>query len=151
VTKEDLYRQEGMFLVLPVPFRVLDDRMLVEAQTANGLNRWAENCSGIILAALVVLENLIPKLSEFVWREFKSLEHRDRIVCRPLPSIHEPIAFLRSRPRLRRILATSINQSKHLQFAPLRLLGDWVTSILAYCGCLTNQCLQRCGNMRPDT
>jgi glycosyltransferase involved in cell wall biosynthesis len=125
VTEEDLSKQEGMLLVLPVPFRVLDGRVFVEAQAANGLDRWAENFSRIIVAAPTVPENLIPKLSGFVWREFDSLEHCDRIVCRPLPSIYKPIAFLRSVPRIRRILAASINQSKHLQFAPSGLFGDW--------------------------
>jgi hypothetical protein len=43
VKEEELTTQEGMFLVLPVPFRVLDGRVLVEAQAANGLGRWAEN------------------------------------------------------------------------------------------------------------
>jgi hypothetical protein len=151
VKEEELTTQEGMFLVLPVPFRVLDGRVLVEAQAANGLGRWAENFSRIIAAAPIISENLIPKLSGFVWREFNSLEHSDRIVCRPLPSIYEPIAFLRSVPRIRRILGASINQSKYLQFALSGLFSGWGGSILTYCGCLTNQCFPRCGNMRPDT
>lgn len=98
--EEELTTQESMFLVLPVPFRVLDGRVLIEAQAVNGFGRWAEIFFRIIAAAPIISENLIPPLLGFVWHEFDSLDHCDEIVCRPLPSIYEPIAFLKGAPRI---------------------------------------------------
>jgi hypothetical protein len=51
---------DSMLLVLPVPFGMRDGRLLVEAQAANGLDRWAENFSRVVVAAPVLPETLTP-------------------------------------------------------------------------------------------
>jgi hypothetical protein len=46
--------EDRMYLVLPVPFRVTDGQVLVEAQAGNGLDQWAENFSKVLVAAPVI-------------------------------------------------------------------------------------------------
>jgi glycosyltransferase involved in cell wall biosynthesis len=114
-----------MYLVLPVPFRSVGGKILVEAQAANGLDRWAENFSRVIVAAPLIPEAMVPRLVGFVWRGIDTLEHGDRVVCQPLPWAYTPGAFFKQLGATRRLMGASIEQSKHLQFAIGGLLGDW--------------------------
>lgn len=118
---------ESMYLVLPVPFREENGKVFVEAQAANGLDRWADNFSQVTVAAPV----LTPKVSfnppGFVWREFDSLEHRDRISFQDLPWAFSPHTFLKQVGPTRQRMAESIRRSKHLQFAIGGLWGDWAS------------------------
>jgi glycosyltransferase involved in cell wall biosynthesis len=117
--------REGMYLVLPVPFRVLNDEIFVEAQAANGLDRWAENFSRVTVAAPIIPETLAPTLPGVVWRSISTLDHRRRIVCQPLPWAYTPAAFFKQVTGVRRLMAASIRQAEHLQFAIGGLVGDW--------------------------
>ena len=117
--------QDSMHLLLPVPFRIVDGKIFVEAQAANGLDRWADNFSHITVAAPVIPEAMVPDLSGFVWRDVSTLEHRDRIFCQPLPWAYTPATFFKNLSATRRLLAGSIAQSQHLQFAIGGLVGDW--------------------------
>ena len=114
-----------MYLVLPVPFRIFEGKLFVEAQAANGLNRWADNFARVVVAAPVIPESQLPNLAGFVWRAVESLEHRSRIVCQPLPWAYTPDTFFRLLPSTRRLIGESIAQCQHLQFAIGGLIGDW--------------------------
>jgi len=115
----------SMYLVLPVPFRSVDGRLYVEAQAANGLDRWADNFSTLTVAAPVIPEPLLSTIAGFVWREVDSLEHRSRIVCQPLPWAYSPKAFFKRYKPTRNLIASTIAASQHLQFAIGGLVGDW--------------------------
>jgi glycosyltransferase involved in cell wall biosynthesis len=117
--------REGMYLVLPVPFRVVDGRMFVEAQAANGLDRWAEHFSRVTVAAPIIPEQLVATLAGVVWRGIDTLTHRERIVCQPLPWAYTPAAFFKQVTGVRRKMAATIREAEHLQFAIGGLVGDW--------------------------
>lgn len=115
----------SMYLVLPVPFRIVDGRTYVESQAANGLDRWADNFDRLLVAAPVIPDQQLDNLAGFTWCDIDALQHRDRIVCQPLPWAYTPAPFLRQLPATRRLIAESIGQSQHLQFAIGGLVGDW--------------------------
>ncbi len=114
-----------MYLVLPVPFRLADGKIFVEAQAANGLDRWADHFARVTVAAPAIPEFAARDLAGFVWRDVASLEHRDRIVCQPLPWAYTPGPFFKQLGATRRLLANSIAEAQHLQFAIGGLVGDW--------------------------
>ena len=117
--------EDSMYLVLPVPFRVHDGRMFVEAQAANGLDRWADRFTRVLVAAPVIPEAEAQNLAGFVWRDVDTLEHRGRIVCQPLPWAYTPGPFFKQLSATRKSIAASIAQCRHLQFAIGGLVGDW--------------------------
>ncbi len=51
----------GMFLVLPVPFRIQGTELFFESQACNGLERWADNFELVIVAAPTIPESLAAK------------------------------------------------------------------------------------------
>ena len=115
----------SIYLVLPVPFRIAEGRIFVECQAGNGLDRWADNFDSIIVAAPVIPESQVRNLTGFCWRDVETLQHRARIVCQPLPWAYTPGPFFKRLSATRRLIAGSIAQSQHLQFAIGGLLGDW--------------------------
>ena len=64
--QQDGPHDDSMYLVLPVPFRVADGKMFVEAQAANGLDRWADNFSRVLVAAPAIPEADAQNLAGFV-------------------------------------------------------------------------------------
>ena len=114
-----------MLLVLPVPFRVSNGELYVEAQAANGLERWADHFARVVVAAPVIPEQMVPGLSGVVWRRFESLAHKDRIVAKPLPWAYTPGSFLRAQNSVRMQLRKWIAGADYLQFAIGGLWGDW--------------------------
>lgn len=116
---------EGMYLVLPVPFRLIDGRLHAETQAANGLDRWAEGFEHLTVAAPVVPEEQVASLSGFVWRDLATIEHRARITVQPLPWAYSPLTFARAWKPVRSEMAANIARAKHLQFAIGGLVGDW--------------------------
>ena len=117
----------SMYLVLPVPFRVAEGKTFVECQAANGLDRWADHFSRVVVAAPVIPEAKVRNLKGFCWRDVETLEHRDRIVCQPLPWAHTPGAFAHSYAATRKKVGETIFQCQYLQFAIGGLVGDWAT------------------------
>ena len=117
--------RDSMYLVLPVPFRISQGRTFVEAQAANGLDRWADNFARVSVAAPVIPESEIPNLSGFVWRDIAMLQHRDRIQTQSLPWAYTPKPFLSQLRQTRELIAQTIPQYQHLQFAIGGLVGDW--------------------------
>ncbi|ADW67437.1 glycosyltransferase [Granulicella tundricola] len=118
-------QREGMYLVLPVPFRVVNGEYFVEAQAANGLDRWADHFERLVVAAPVIPEEMVARLSGFVWRSLSTLEHRTRVMVQALPWAYSPGTFLREMRRVRQMMAASIAGAEHLQFAIGGLVGDW--------------------------
>lgn len=114
-----------MLLVLPVPFRSINGRLMVEAQAANGLDRWADSFDEVVVAAPLIPEEQAERLPGFVWRDVEELEHRARIVCKTLPWAYKPAAFVAAMGDTRRRLGKWISEATHLQFAIGGLLGDW--------------------------
>ena len=115
----------SLYLVLPVPFRQHEGKLWVEAQAANGLDRWADNFARLTVAAPVIPEALVPGLAGFVWRAVETLEHRDRIVCQTLPWAYTPGPFVKQLGSTRARIGAAIEQSQHLQFAIGGVIGDW--------------------------
>jgi len=115
----------SMYLVLPVPFRLAEGRIFVECQAANGLDRWADHFTRVLVAAPVIPEAEVRNLKGFCWRDVETLEHRDRIVCQPLPWAYTPGALAKTYTGTRKKIGESIAQSQYLQFAIGGLVGDW--------------------------
>ena len=115
----------SMYLVLPVPFRVAEGKFFVECQAANGLDRWADHFSRVLVAAPVIPESQARNLTGFCWRDVDTLEHRDRIDCQPLPWAYTPGPFVRQFSSTRKRIGESIAKCQHLQFAIGGLVGDW--------------------------
>ncbi len=115
---------DSMLLVLPVPFRVSGDRLLFESQACNGLNRWADNFSRVVVAAPVMPEALAQADKTIVWEDTASVLN-ERITCVQLPWAYSPPVFIRNYARCRKLLAKEIRGCHYLQFAIGGLVGDW--------------------------
>ena len=147
----------SMFLVLPVPFRLAEGKIFVECQAANGLDRWADHFSRVTVAAPVIPEAEVRNLKGFCWRDVDTLEHRDRIVCQPLPWAYTPGPFARSYVATRRNLETpSPNRNiSNLQSVDLSVTGPqsqrWRRSSKAAATrfILTASSLKSSGRQRP--
>jgi glycosyltransferase involved in cell wall biosynthesis len=114
-----------MYIVYPAPFLVADGQIFVETQAGNGLDRWTEHFSPLIIAAPAISEAQAKDLPGFVWRPVDSLEHRERLICQLLPYAFTPGKFFGQLPATRRLMRASIAQSRYLQFGIGGLLGDW--------------------------
>lgn len=124
-TGQNIQPTGSMYLVLPVPFRIHENKLQVEAQAANGLDRWADNFESVTVAAPVLTDPARTDIPGFLWQDFDSLQHRERVVPQPLPAAYGPASFLKALTPVRSQIAASIRASDHLQFAIGGLLGDW--------------------------
>jgi colanic acid/amylovoran biosynthesis glycosyltransferase len=118
--------EDGILLVLPVPFKKLaDGRLLCEEQATNGIDQWAENFSHVTVAAPVLSEDLPHGASTVLWRDPETLRHRDKVTLVPLPTAYTPLAFATSFARTRSILLEHITRNRYLSFGIGGLIGDW--------------------------
>ena len=125
VTKPPL-SEDGILIVLPVPFKKLaDGRLLCEEQAANGIDQWAENFSHVTVAAPVLEEDLQHGAGTVLWRDPEMLRHRDTITLVPLPMAYTPLAFATSFALTRRTLLEHITRNRYLSFGIGGLIGDW--------------------------
>lgn len=113
-----------MLLVLPVPFRLAENRLLIEAQACNGLNRWADNFEHVVAAAPVMPEAVAQTEKTISW-ETADTGLGQRITCIPLPWAYGLKDFIRAYPSCRRLLAGEVRRCEYLQFAIGGLVGDW--------------------------
>jgi glycosyltransferase involved in cell wall biosynthesis len=113
-----------MLLVLPVPFRLKGNALLFEAQACNGLNRWADNFSKVVVAAPVMPEEMAQANKTIVWEDTASVLN-ERITCIQLPWAYGIKDFLLTYRRYRKLLAEQIKACEYLQFAIGGLFGDW--------------------------
>lgn len=121
----DSPRVGSMYLVLPVPFRLQLGALYVEAQAANGLDRWADHFSHVTVAAPVVPEELVGSLAGLRWLPVAGLEHVERITCQPLPWAYSPATFFKVRAATVLAMRAEVERAQHLQFAIGGLVGDW--------------------------
>jgi glycosyltransferase involved in cell wall biosynthesis len=117
--------QKGLLLVLPVPFRVKDNRILFESQACNGLERWADNFGKVIVAAPVLPEDLAERNKMMTWCDTATLIERDRFELVPLPWAYSLSQFIKTYRSTRTSLAALISRCRYLQFALGGLWGDW--------------------------
>jgi glycosyltransferase involved in cell wall biosynthesis len=116
--------EDGILLVLPVPFKKLaDGRLLCEAQATNGIDQWADHFSHVTVAAPVLNEDL--QQGTVVWRDPATLRHRDKVTLVPLPMAYTPLAFAASFTQGRRTLLEHITRNRYLSFGIGGLIGDW--------------------------
>ena len=116
---------QGMFLAVPVPFRLFEGRLQMEAQAGNGLDRWTEGFERVVLAAPLAPEWEWKNLTGFTWRDVASLENITRIETQPLPWAFSPRTFAKNWRSTRASLGRSIARSQYLQFAIGGHVGDW--------------------------
>jgi glycosyltransferase involved in cell wall biosynthesis len=118
--------EDGILLVLPVPFKKLaDGQLLCEEQATNGIDQWAENFSHVTVAAPVLSEDLPHGASTVLWRDPETLRHRDKVTLVPLPTAYTPLTFATSFARTRRTLLEHITRNRYLSFGIGGLIGDW--------------------------
>jgi glycosyltransferase involved in cell wall biosynthesis len=118
--------EDGILIVLPVPFRKrADGQLLCEEQATNGIDQWAGNFSHVTVAAPVLSEDPPQSASTVLWRDPETLRHRDKVTLVPLPSAYTPLAFATSFVRTRRTLLEHITRNRYLSFGIGGLIGDW--------------------------
>jgi glycosyltransferase involved in cell wall biosynthesis len=118
--------EDGLLLVLPVPFQRQEDGTLwCEEQAANGLDQWAENFSHVTVIAPVIGRESDPKGGTVRWSNPAKLCNFGRLELVPLPLAYSPLAFLAALGRGRRVLIEHIERNRYLQFCVGGLFGDW--------------------------
>ncbi len=114
-------------LVLPVPMRISDGKILFEQQACNGVDRWADHFNTLIVAAPCIPEGLAKERRTMGWRDVREIPSIDRIEFIPLPWATRSLPFAKVYRQGRRILRQLIGRSHYLQFALGNLWGDWAT------------------------
>lgn len=117
-------KDDSILLVLPVPFfQRADGSLLIEAQAANGLDRWAENFERVAVAAQAVPAE--DAGAAVVLVEKSTLRHGGRISLHAMPSANSAVSFARHYRAGRTRLASLIREHRYLSFAISGLFGDW--------------------------
>jgi glycosyltransferase involved in cell wall biosynthesis len=121
--------QQGLLLVLQLPFRQQGDCLLIESQAANGLERWADNFGSVTLVAPVIRESdtVDHAQGSTVWQDTAQLTGVDRFQFVPLPRANKFVKFIRHYPAVRTRLGDLIDRHYYLQFGMGSLIGDWAT------------------------
>ncbi|MBW4691412.1 MAG: glycosyltransferase [Lyngbya sp. HA4199-MV5] len=117
--------RKGMLLVLPVPLRLVGDRLLFEAQACNGLEQWADNFGFVTVASLLMPESLAAEQTNIVWRDTATLADPQRFEFVPLPWAYSIPLFLTHYRATQALLAQLVKRSRYLQFCLGGLVGDW--------------------------
>ena len=119
--------RDSLLLVLPVPFRRdTHGNLLVERQASNGLDRWADHFSHLMVAAPLQPETAIGRqgcAADYV--PVDRICARDRMDFVPLPWAYQVIPLIRSYRDTRKLLADCIRRCEYLSFAIGGLVGDW--------------------------
>lgn len=129
---ESLVRQvvpgdTSMLLVLPVPFRRQGDSLLLEAQACNGVVKWADHFSSLVLACPLMPDRLLASDATIVWKDVREIPCTDRVEFVPLPWAYGIGEFVRVHGCVRAMLRSHIERCRYLQFAPWGLVGDWAS------------------------
>lgn len=121
--------ENSILLVLPVPLRKNSaGALLIEKQACNGIDRWADNFSKVVVACPAIDEETF--LSGNTTAEYvaaTTLESFDRVELVTLPHSYRIISYIRNYSRTRKLLAELIVQNKYLSFAIGGLIGDWAS------------------------
>lgn len=114
----------SLFLVVPVPVREVDGKILMESQSLHGLDMYANNFEHVT-AAFPVLPESMAEDFHWDWTPADELEHADRIRLLTLPWAYAPMDHFRAHSTVTRLLDENIKQHRYLQFAIGGLFGDW--------------------------
>ena len=117
-----------LFLVLPVPFRRdANGGLMFETQACNGLDRWADNFSRIVVACPVLsgVWSDAAQSTSAGYSPVREISAVDRIEFVGLPPAYTALRFTRHMRATRRLLAEKIRGAKYLSFAIGGLFGDW--------------------------
>lgn len=118
----------ALLLVLPVPFRRDANGVLMfETQACNGLEKWAENFSRVVVAC-PVLPGVWSGSSEVTsagYTPTHEISAVDRIDFVGLPPAYTALQFARHMAATRTLLAEKIRGARYLSFAIGGLFGDW--------------------------
>lgn len=118
----------SILLVLPVPFRVINGVLHIEAQAANGLDRWADNFEYVVAACPLISEKVAQGHASWKWLPCDGLEHRARMRLVPLPTAWTIPSFAAHYRTVRQQFAEDLIPScKYLQFAIGGMIGDWAS------------------------
>lgn len=120
-----MLKRQGLLLVLPVPFRIQQGRLFLDAQACNGLARWADNFSRVIVAAPLIPEAVALQDEILDWQDIATLERPERFEILTLPWAYSIGEFRTHYASTRKLLAAAIHRSQYLQFAISSLWGDW--------------------------
>ena len=118
----------SILLVLPVPFRLINGVLHIEAQAANGLDRWADNFGYVVAACPLISEKVAQGHASWKWLPCDGLEHRARMRLIPLPTAWTIPSFAAHYRTVRQQFAEDLIPScKYLQFAIGGMIGDWAS------------------------
>lgn len=113
----------SLLLDLGVPFRMVDNRVLIEAQAYNGLRRWLENFDRITVCAPLLPNGQTE--SSMRWTAAAPLVTEGRLSVMPFPWGYDVAAHVRNVGAVRRALRKLIPEHSYLCFSNLGWLGAW--------------------------
>jgi glycosyltransferase involved in cell wall biosynthesis len=111
----DELRPAEQLLVLPLPLRVVEGRVLYDLQSRDSLVRYLDNVDSVIVACPRLSESRVQECKSFVWVPVDDL--LDRVQFIPLPEYGSIAKFLRDYRATARLLRRAIDASKYVQFA----------------------------------
>jgi Glycosyl transferases group 1 len=117
--------RSGMLLVLPAPFCMQDGKLMFEAQACNGVERWADHFSKVVVVAPLLPDEIVEREKTLVWRDSATLFQPDRFELVPVPWAYTVKLFIKHYAATRQRLAELIDRCQYLQFPLGGLFGDW--------------------------
>jgi glycosyltransferase involved in cell wall biosynthesis len=108
-------RPADQLLVLPLPIRMVEGRVLYDLQSRDSLVRYLDNFDSVIVACPRLSESRVHENKSFVWVPVDDL--LDRVQFIPLPEYGSITKFLRDYPATARLLRHAIDASTYVQFA----------------------------------
>jgi len=112
--------RKSLLLVLPLVATSRDGRIHVDQQAANGFGQWLANFP--TATAVLKLGRGAPPPGSVAIDSLR-LAHRLHVVA--MPTAWSPLAYLRARAGMRRMLADLIDRHDYLHFAIGGAWGDW--------------------------
>jgi glycosyltransferase involved in cell wall biosynthesis len=115
---------DSLLLELPVPFKRVGDRLLVESQALNGLRLWASHFNPLTVCAPVLPEGHDHAASVYVETD-DLLQQNKHIRFVPLPWGYRPVDHFREARVVREIFSELIPRHRYFCFANLGTFGAW--------------------------
>lgn len=112
--------EESILLVLPVPVKNVGGELFIEAQAANGLERWLENFAQVTACCPLEASSVIDGC-----RPISALVGAERLTIETLQTAWSPGRFLKLIPGYWRRFDDLIAKHRYLQFAIGGAWGDW--------------------------
>ncbi|AUT02013.1 hypothetical protein CLI64_17380 [Nostoc sp. CENA543] len=119
-------KKQGILLVMPVPFRMVEGRLGFDDQTCEGLIRWAENFDHVVMACPVIPEQVFATSeTSLTWQAIADLPCADKLELVPLPYAYKIPDFIKTYKATSQLLSEKIQKSQYLCFALSGVIGDW--------------------------